>query len=270
MRSSANLKRPGRIASSLWLVLLLAACTSQPQRQTSRHARNPPDTPWQGARVSRDGAVLKLEYEGYTLWLDCERRAAVRFAYRAVKDSGRLSRHHSSRLDPAVPAECQQTSTRPYPAGYDRGHQVPANHLDHSATAIRQSNYMTNILPQTPELNRGAWQLSEMIVECYRDLGELQVTGGPLWYGKALDAPLLTTHQVRIPSAYWKLIVRDKGEAIAWVMPNDAEAVAAALDDYRVPVAQIERVIEATLPVSDVARWQVGRSWPLPPGCDRG
>jgi endonuclease G len=109
-----------------------------------------------------------------------------------------------------------------------------------------------------------------MIIECYRDLGELQVTGGPLWYGKTLDAPLLTTHQVRVPSAYWKLIVRDNGEAIAWVMPNDAEAVAAALEDYRVPVAQIERLIGATLPVSDVARRSVARSWPLPPGCDRG
>jgi endonuclease G len=270
MRSSAHLKRLRRIAPSLWLALLLTACTSHPQRQTPRHDRNPPHTTWQGARVSQDGAVLKLEYEGYTLWLDCERRAAVRFAYRAVKDSGRLPRGHRFRLDPAVPAACQQTSTRPYPAGYDRGHQVPANHLDHSATAIRQSHYMTNILPQTAELNRGAWQMSEMIIECYRDLGELQVTGGPLWYGKTLDAPLLTTHQVRVPSAYWKLIVRDNGEAIAWVMPNDAEAVAAALEDYRVPVAQIERLIGATLPVSDVARRSVARSWPLPPGCDRG
>ncbi|HIG39559.1 MAG TPA: hypothetical protein EYQ14_03340, partial [Gammaproteobacteria bacterium] len=39
---------------------------------------------------------------------------------------------------------------------YDRGHLVPANHLDYSKKAIKQSNYMTNILPQAANMNRGA------------------------------------------------------------------------------------------------------------------
>jgi len=31
-----------------------------------------------------------------------------------------------------------------------------ANHLDYSKIAIRQSNFMTNILPQAANMNRGA------------------------------------------------------------------------------------------------------------------
>jgi hypothetical protein len=45
------------------------------------------------------------------------------------------------RRDPAVPPHCQQTSTTLYrhpTQRYDRGHLVPANHLDSSARALQQ------------------------------------------------------------------------------------------------------------------------------------
>ncbi|TXK92768.1 DNA/RNA endonuclease G, partial [Methylococcaceae bacterium HT1] len=61
-------------------------------------------------------------------------------------------------LDPKVPKECQQYSAKTYKAKdqrYDRGHLVPANHLDYSKTAIKASNTMTNILPQAANMNRG-------------------------------------------------------------------------------------------------------------------
>ena len=37
------------------------------------------------------------------------------------------------------------------------------------------------ILPQSANMNRGAWLLTEEIVECYRDIGELLVIGGVVW-----------------------------------------------------------------------------------------
>jgi endonuclease G len=85
-----------------------------------------------------------------------------------------------------VPEHCQQTSaasykTKPPAPRYDRGHLVPANHLDASKVSIRQSNYMTNILPQVASMNRGAWLLTEEIVECYRDIDELLIIGGVVW-----------------------------------------------------------------------------------------
>src|SRR5690606_35231289 len=101
------------------------------------------------------------------------------------------------KLDSYVPKECQQTSAKGYGRGYDRGHQVPANHLDASAVAIEQSNYMTNILPQVSQMNRGAWKLTEEIVECYRDIDELLVIGGVIWGNNEKDDFFVQSHGVK-------------------------------------------------------------------------
>lgn len=101
--------------------------------------------------------ILKLNYDGFTLWLDCNRRGAVKFRYNAQRDTGNFKRNSRFFLDPNVPPECQQTSTKAYGNGYDRGHLAPANHLDYSVSAIKASNTMTNILPQVSAMNRGAW-----------------------------------------------------------------------------------------------------------------
>ena len=68
-----------------------------------------------------------------------------------------------------VSSSCQQLSAKTYKQKgqrYDRSHLVPANHLDYSKAAIRQSNFMTNILPQAASMNRGAWLLTKEITEC--------------------------------------------------------------------------------------------------------
>ncbi|MFA5923858.1 MAG: DNA/RNA non-specific endonuclease, partial [Methylococcaceae bacterium] len=123
-------------------------------------------------------------------------------------DTGNEARAKNFKLDPNVPAECQQTSTKGYGQGYDRGHQVPANHLDDSPVAIKQSNFITNILPQTSQMNRGAWLLTEEIIECYRDIDELLVIGGVIWGSNPDDDYFVQSHGVKTPDAFWKVVVR--------------------------------------------------------------
>lgn len=128
--------------------------------------------------------ALRLDSEGCTVWRDCARRGAVTFCDNAQRDQGTFPRLNNFSRDPNVPARCQQTSTASstHPMQrYDRGHLVPANHLDNSRTAITQRNDMTNILPQVAAMNRGAWLQTEAIVECYRDLDALLVLGGIIW-----------------------------------------------------------------------------------------
>jgi endonuclease G, mitochondrial len=81
-------------------------------------------------KIPPSGKLLQLNYEGFTVWLDCEKRGAIKFQYNAQHDTGNEPRAKSFKLDPNVPAKCQQTSTKSYGQGYDHGHQVPANHLD--------------------------------------------------------------------------------------------------------------------------------------------
>nr|WP_305910381.1 DNA/RNA non-specific endonuclease [Methylomarinum sp. Ch1-1]MDP4523138.1 DNA/RNA non-specific endonuclease [Methylomarinum sp. Ch1-1] len=202
------------------------------------------------------------------------KKGAVKFRYNAQHDAGSHKRSSRFFLDPSVPVECQQTSARAYGKRYDRGHLVPANHLDHSKTAIKQSNTMTNILPQAANMNRGAWLMTEEIVECYRDIDELLVIGGVIWGDNPADDYFIQSHGVRTPAAFWKVIVRGGGQnerAIAWIMPNSQEAKRGQLDRYLVSVDEIERATGETIPVADYAKHdRPSRSWMIPRGCNKG
>ena len=118
--------------------------------------------------LSLSAEISKLEYHGFTLWFDCKAKVAIRFQYTLDRDVGAIRRIHKYYHDPILAPYCQQFETLSYNKnknieGYDRGHLVPYNHMDQSLIASHQTNYMTNILPQTKEMNRGAWYLTEEI-----------------------------------------------------------------------------------------------------------
>ena len=217
--------------------------------------------------------ILKLDYPGFTIWLDCEKHGAVKFQYVAQHDSGNAKRYPRFYLDPKVPPECQQTTAEAYGMHYDRGHQVPANHLDASEDAIKATNAMPNILPQAANMNRGAWLQTEEIIECYRDIDELLVVGGALW-GQGSNDYFVHTHGVKTPEAFWKVVIRGTGQderAIAWIVPNSQEATKDNLDRYLVSVADIEGITGEKLPVADYAKHEKpSSSWTIPRGCRRG
>jgi endonuclease G len=263
------MRHPSLLA--LFLYATLTACAGDHRDRTPKPKQPPagkvtlPPT-----EIVREGSLLRPNYEGFTVWLDCAQRAAVKFRYNAQHDSGDQPRDGDFRLDPYVPKECQQTSTKGYGHGYDRGHQVPANHLDYSPVAIKQSNYMTNILPQTQQMNRGAWKLTEEIVECYRDIDELLVLGGVIWGNDPADDYFVKSHGVKTPDAFWKVVVRGDGRAIAWIVPNTKDAVEAKLDSYIVTVADIEKLTGEKLSVAGDARTTKPKgSWVVPIGCNK-
>jgi endonuclease G len=248
----------------------------QPSKALSKNTGNSPiesfvSTP--ASIVTRLNDIVKVGYQGFTVWLDCKERAPVKFRYNAQRDTGNLKRYDHFMLDPDIPATCQQLSSQPYGKGYDRGHQVPANHLDAVQEAIKQSNYMTNILPQTSQLNRGAWLLTEEIVECYRDIDELLVMGGVIWGNNAEDDYFVASHGVRTPDYFWKVIIRGIGQderAIAWIMPNSTDATKKHLDEYLVTVEELEKRTGEVIPVADYAKHEKpSSSWLIPQGCNK-
>lgn len=243
------------------LVLYLVSCSFVQEQ--------PPGKP-----ATTSNNILRLDYDGFTVWLDCARRGAVKFRYNAQRDSGSVKRYKRFFLDPDVPAECQQTSTKGYGRDYDRGHLVPANHLDHSPSAIKATNTMTNILPQAANMNRGAWLLTEEIIECYRDIDELLVIGGVIWGDDPSDDYFLESHGVRTPDAFWKVVIRGTGEderAIAWIVPNSQVATKKRLDNYLVSVDELEWQTGEKIPVANYAKHErLKKSWMIPRGCDKG
>lgn len=227
-------------------------------------------------------AKLQRDYEGFTVWLDCKQHAAFKFRYNAGHDMGDHDRLDNFRLDPTVPYECQPSSTNTFStkniAGapvFHRGHLVAANHLDYSATAIRQSFFMTNILPMTQAVNLGAWGSTEKITECYRDRTELLVLGGAVWGTSRKDKKndyFVGSHNIKTPEHFWKVIIKGDGETIAWFIPNDDKAISANLDSYLIRPTKLESKAKIKLPEVPKA-WRNKRqpiSWPLPQGCNPG
>jgi endonuclease G len=245
--------------------------TGQPSASVEAAARQV--LPAGTENLTRQGNILQLDYEGFTVWVDCAKRGPTKFRYVAQHDGGNAKRYAKFMRDPKVPAACQQSSSKAYGHGYDRGHQVPANHLDASAVAIKQTNYMTNILPQTSQMNRGAWLETEEIVECYRDIDELLVIGGVIWGHNPADDYFLKSHGVETPDAFWKVIIRGTGQderAIAWIVPNTAEDTRKNLDRYLVSIDELEQATGEKIPVADYVKHdKPSASWMIPMGCNK-
>jgi len=218
---------------------------------------------------SVNAEVLRLGYEGFTIWLDCEKHSAIKFQYNAQRDTGNFKRHKRFYSDKNVPSRCRQTSTKSYKHKLDRGHLVPANHLDYSKLAIKQSNFMTNVSPQARNMNRGAWLLTEEITECYRDIDELLIIGGVIWKDESNNL-YLKSHSVSVPSAYWKVIIRND-RVISWIVPNSSKAKRKRLDEYLVSIKDIERITGESIPVADYLKHdKPNRSWLVPRDCNKG
>lgn len=222
------------------------------------------------------GAPREVFYEGFTVWLDCKQHGAIRFRYNAQRDTGNFPRSSTFRLDPAVPYECQPSSTNtfkttaPGALTYERGHLVPANHMDYSELAIKQSNYMTNILPMAYQLNHGAWDSTEEIIECLRDTQELLVIGGVIWGTIKKNDHFVGSHNIKTPDKFWKVIIAGDGSTIAWLMPNNASATKANLDKFLITPAKLESQSRQKLPEVPKA-WRKKKpltSWAIPDGCD--
>ena len=187
------------------------------------------------------GEEIERRYEGFTLWIDCDKKAAVRFSYRLGPDSGNVKRKRCCDHDKTVPKHCRQLTTKSYRShspSLDRGHLVPFNHMDFSREAAIETNFMVNILPQASTMNReGAWYQTEQITECYREYYALDIMGGPLW---SPDSRVLTEHGISVPESFWK-VIRRNDDSIAWIIPNVQEATDDKLDQYIVSLEQIEK-----------------------------
>lgn len=134
-------------------------------------------------------------------------------------------------------------------SGYDRGHIVRSQ----ERTATREDNdatfYLTNILPQKPDLNQGVWNSFELYCERLAKQGkELYLVSGGIF---EKDPPRLKG-KVAVPKSCWKIVVvLERGQGLKDVTKNtrviavDMPNIDGIRDDdwrkYRVSVAELER-----------------------------
>lgn len=164
----------------------------------------------------------------------------VAYELTAAEADGSEPRSGNFMADPdvdgcATPADYRNT-------GFDRGHMAPAADMKWSPDAMRESFYMTNIVPQDNKLNRGAWsKLEDKCRQRARRDSAVIIISGPV-----LTDPVemhIGETGVVVPRRFFKVILSPYGEipvAIGFIMPN--AAVPGGMQTCAVTVDEVEAV----------------------------
>ena len=170
-------------------------------------------------------------------------------AWRVIKaDMSDLQRVDSFRPDDRLPDGWTEIKPSDYTnSGYDRGHICPNADRDGTPEAMASTFVMTNMTPQTPDLNRGPWEKLEGYLRTLVTRGsDVYVYAGV--YGD--DGKL--KRKVTIPTDDWKIAVavpsgaglsavNENTRVIAVDMPNVRGIKNADWQIYRTTVKDIEQ-----------------------------
>ena len=143
-------------------------------------------------------AVLASDYTHGPLW------SAEDLTEENLEIADRTQRRGSFFPDNRLPAS-MQSSPRDYAnSHYDRGHMTPSGD-EPGFGAQKESFLLSNIVPQTPELNRGVWEGVESAVRGWaREEGEIFVVTGP-GYDPDKTQTIGPNH-IPVPTVIWKAI----------------------------------------------------------------
>jgi endonuclease G, mitochondrial len=168
--------------------------------------------------------------------------------------TGTTPRQNDFRPDPTLPSNWYKVKSTDYNgSGYDRGHMTPSADRDNSPENQSATFFMTNILPQAPDNNRGPWEkLESYSRELVKQGRELYIVAGSYGTKGTIGGTTGRTEKIVVPESTWKVIVvmdrpgqsvKDitaKTRVIAVEMPNAQGIKDANWRDFRVTVDQIE------------------------------
>ncbi len=157
--------------------------------------------------------------------------------------------------DPALPPRFARVATSDYTgSGYSRGHMVRSEERTATARDNAATFLLTNVLPQTQELNGGPWlRLEEHLQRLAQVKGKemFVMAGGTFPPG---HATLNGRGKVAVPATTWKIVVVLPGgrgardvrtaadvEVIAVEMPNARAFPSPRWQRYRTTVDALER-----------------------------
>ena len=125
-------------------------------------------------------------------------------------------------------------------SGYDRGHLCPAADCRWCTQAMHDCHYLTNITPQHPKLNGGAWKtIEENCRDWAMKYGNLYIVAGPVLSDRLTRS--IGTSPLPVPDRFFKVIIAPKASlGIGFIMPN--EYVPGGAQTTVVSIDQVEQV----------------------------
>ncbi len=171
---------------------------------------------------------------------------------------GLAERGNNFRADDSLPESWFHVTPKVYAAtGFDRGHMCPAGDRGKDADSMSQTFFMTNMIPQAPKVNRGAWKMLESHCrDLVTDGNSVYIVAGPTGVGGfgANGYSERLGKRVMVPAACWKVVVwmkhgKDDAETAAGRVDAQTKTLAVILPnvntafdwkDYRTSIRTIE------------------------------
>lgn len=176
----------------------------------------------------------------YALQYSNNTKTATYVLEHVTKESitGTAKRKDDFRADPSIPKQYQSLLSDYAGQPYDRGHLSPAGDNTQNAAVMSESFFLSNMVPQNQNNNRGIWKQLETKVRDYvLKTGDVYVVSGPI-YDKAFKT--IGSNKVGVPTRLYKVIIDVKNKkASAYIFPNTALPVQ-DLPKYQVSISEVE------------------------------
>jgi endonuclease G len=188
--------------------------------------------------------------EGYALQHDNVAKIAIWAGWTIPPEEtiGCNPREDAFVADQALPKGARAEPGDYAKSGYDKGHMVPDADLSWSKITSLESFLMSNMSPQFPNLNRGAWKILEAQTRAWAWSRKhpLTVYSGNIY--KLGVSKTIGENKVVVPDALFKIVIDDvTGETLAFHFPN-VEKQSTELKPRLMSVSEIERLTGATFP----------------------
>lgn len=165
-----------------------------------------------------------IQYTGFTVNFNPEMHVPnyVAWDLTAEKVHGTIPRKNDFKADPNV-AGCS-TLDDYYKSGFDRGHMAPSADMKWSNDAMSDCFYLTNMCPQTSNLNSGRWnQLETKCRQWVEQDSTLIIICGPILTDRLTRT--IGNSKVIVPQRFFKIIYAPYAAEpmmLAFVLSNNA------------------------------------------------
>lgn len=202
-----------------------------------------------------------MEKQAYTLSYNRNKGTANWVSWHlSTAWKGETARQNDFRPDDKLPQGWYAVTPKDYAnTGFDRGHLCPSDDRDGDVINNQESFYMTNMVPEAPEHNRGIWKnLEEYTRNQLGDTNEVYVIAGVLGKGgigsNGEAQTIGKNNDIVVPVSLWKIIVivplgdndasriNATTRVIAVNIPNKNSLEVSNWRSYRVSVNMIEKL----------------------------
>lgn len=156
--------------------------------------------------------------------------------------TGPAKRKDNFRPDPQVTPECSATLADYATVGrtHDRGHMAPAGNNTQNDLIMSESFFLSNMVAQVANNNRGAWRLLEA---AERQWASAPGTNFYIISGGIYDpGHPVTGNGLGIPTRLYKIIYeRNSNRTMAYLMPNAPISPATDWTRYQTTITEVER-----------------------------